>query len=227
MIRLSDIRINLSRQQTIRITNFTLQKNTLYLLTGHSGSGKTTFLKFLGGYLPSNKIQGSFSLPKSALLLQNPNHQMITSTVKSELQFPLIQQGISLQRINNKVNAIAEFFHVMPLLDEKLCNLSFGELQTVMLATTLLIPADLYLLDEPTSHLDPMMSDRMFQWIRMEGKNKICSWVIASQYPDEYCYADRVLIFENLSLIQDVPAGDYPGLKESESRFNSHETLQY
>lgn len=225
MIRLSDILIDLSPQKTVRISHFALQKNTVYLLTGESGSGKTTFLKFLAGYISTNKIQGSFTYPKSALLLQNPMHQMITSTVRSELQFPLIQQGISLRRCHGKINAIAEYFDLMPLMDEKLHNLSFGELQIVMLATTLLIPAELYLLDEPTSHLDPAMIDKMYQWIRTDGKHKNCSWIIASQYPDEYRYADRVLIFENLALIRDIPARDYPKLKESESMLCNAEIL--
>jgi len=225
MIRLSDIRINLSPKLSVRIPDFTLRDKTIYLLTGESGSGKTTFLKFLAGYISDNKIQESFSSPKTALLLQNPMHQMITSTVRTELQFPLIQQNISKNETETRVNSIAEYFGLIPIMDEKLHNLSFGELQTVMLATTLLIPAELYLLDEPTSHLDPVMSHKMYQWIR--GNSKECSWIIASQYADEYRYADRVIIFEDLFLNKDIPAHDYPGLKESEYMLSHPETLQY
>jgi energy-coupling factor transporter ATP-binding protein EcfA2 len=210
MIRLSELRITLSPETSILIPPLDLNLGSVYLLLGDSGCGKSTFLKSLAGFIPSSSMQGTIPPIHTALLLQNPMYQMITSTVDSELKFPLIQQGYTTGEIQKKVEETADFFGLTALMNEKLYHLSFGELQTVMLATTLLIPADLYLLDEPTSHLDYPMIERMFNWIRKNVDASGAGCIIASQFPDEYCYSDRILLFSGHTLKENIPSCSYP-----------------
>lgn len=208
MIRLSEIQLQISDSISLFIPPLNLHKGTIYLLLGDSGCGKTSFLKALAGFIPNEKIQGVIPLIRSSLLLQNPMHQMITTTVESELKFPLIQHGFPHDVVEQKSRDIAEYFHLESLLKTKLYDLSFGELQSVMLAATLLIPADLLLLDEPTSHLDYPTIQKMYSWIRKYKQNSSC--LIASQFPDEYCFADRILHFHGHRLDHNMPAKDYP-----------------
>lgn len=232
MIRLSELHITLSPDFSIDIPPLNLNKASVYLLLGDSGCGKSTLLKCLGGFIPESHIQGTLSSLKTALLLQNPMHQMITATVASELAFPLIQQGLTPETIRARVEETAAYFGLNSLMDEKLYDLSFGELQTVMVATTLLIPADLYLLDEPTSHLDHPMIDKMYRRIRSLLQKSGATCLIASQYPDEYIYSDRVLVFRQHVLQENLPAESYPSIADHSpdipglTRTEIHEILQ-
>ncbi len=208
MIKLSELRLNISRNTSIFIPPMAFLNASIYLLLWDSGCGKTSFLKALSGFIPENQIVGTVPKIRTALLLQNPMHQMITTTVESELKFPLIQHGYGEQDVRKKSEEIAVFFGLDALLNNKLYDLSFGELQSVMLAATLLIPADLILLDEPTSHLDYPAIEKMYAWIRKHGKQSV--FLIASQFPDEYRFADYVIHFQNHQLIHSGPAKDYP-----------------
>lgn len=208
MIKLSELHLHISPNTSIFIPPTAFHYASIYLLLGDSGCGKTSFLKALAGFIPQNQIAGAVPKIRTALLLQNPMHQMITTTVKSELKFPLIQHGYGEEDVRKKSEEIAVFFGLDTLLNSKLHDLSFGELQSVMLAATLLIPADLILLDEPTSHLDYPAIEKMYAWIRKHGKQS--TFLIASQFPDEYRYADYVIHFQNHQLTHSVPAKDYP-----------------
>ncbi|BFN36657.1 ATP-binding cassette domain-containing protein [Fidelibacter multiformis] len=218
MIRLSELQLYISDSISLFIPPLDLHEGTIYLLLGDSGCGKTSFLKALAGFIPDDKILGDIPAFRSSLLLQNPMHQMITTTVESELKFPLIQHGFPDDVVEHKSRDIAEYFHLESLLETKLYDLSFGELQSVMLAATLLIPADLLLLDEPTSHLDYPVIEKMYSWIRKYRQNSSC--LIASQFPDEYCFADQILHFHGHRLVQAIPAKDYP-LFSRENDFTS------
>lgn len=208
MITLSKLRINLSPNISVYIPPLTFQKGKIYLLLGDSGCGKTSFLKALAGFIPKNHLEGTLPTFQTALLLQNPMHQMIMSTVESELKFPLIQYGFSDNDVEKKSTKIAEFFRLDSLLKSKLYDLSFGELQTVMLAATLLIPADLILLDEPTSHLDYPMIEKMYSWIHQYGNDS--AFLVASQFPDEYRFVDTVLHFMGHQLKYMLDTNNYP-----------------
>ncbi|MCD6233767.1 MAG: hypothetical protein DRP86_02715 [Candidatus Neomarinimicrobiota bacterium] len=228
MIRLSELRLHISDSVSLFIPPLDLHKGVVYLLLGDSGCGKTSLLKALAGFIPDDKIEGTIPAVRTSLLLQNPMHQMITSTVESELKFPLIQHGFPDDAIEQKSREIAAYFNLESLMKIKLYDLSFGELQSVMLAATLLIPADLILLDEPTSHLDYPAVEKMYRWIRKHKQNASC--LIASQFPDEYRFADQIYHFQGHRLIHSIPADDYPRFareKNSASGLAAEEIATY
>jgi energy-coupling factor transport system ATP-binding protein len=129
------------------------------------------------------------------MLLQNPFHQIIMQKVRDELTFPLRNSGMGKDEADDQCMEIVEKLQIGHLMDRDISTLSFGETQLVMIAATCLTPADILLMDEPTSHLDPPFVKRFYQCMRdlaNEGKS-VC---ITSQSPDEYIFADEIWIME-------------------------------
>ncbi|MCK5816586.1 MAG: ABC transporter ATP-binding protein [Candidatus Marinimicrobia bacterium] len=165
------------------------------LLLGNSGCGKTSLLKAIAGFsdLQAGEIEAGDK--RVTMLLQNPFHQIIMQVVHDELYFPLKNAGKSKEESESELTKIASLLHIEHLLDRDISTLSFGETQLVMIAATCLTEADIYLMDEPTSHLDPpkiMIFYSCMKEMAKRGKS-IC---ITSQSPDEYCFNDTVWIMD-------------------------------
>ncbi len=169
------------------------------LLLGPSGSGKTTLFKVIAGFTDPEKGSITPENAQVAMLLQNPFHQIIMQTVRDELHFPLRNAGIPPDEAKTAADRIADILGIVPLMDRDTATLSFGEIQLVMIAATCLTPADIVLLDEPASHLDPpavRACYRCAELLSAEGKI-VC---ISSQTPDEYEYVDTVWILNDGAL---------------------------
>ena len=129
-------------------------------LTGANGSGKTTLLHTLAGlHVPSAGTVG-WDRPArqhTALLLQEPDNQFVTTSVRHELALS-IQHG---ERDGSEgapgarsVEAAVDRFGLSAFLDRNPHRLSGGEKQRLALATVWLQNPRLLLLDEPTAYLD-------------------------------------------------------------------------
>lgn len=165
------------------------------LLLGNSGCGKTSLLKAIAGFSDLEAGEIETDGKRVAMLLQNPFHQIIMQYVRDELSFPLKNAGKNKDEAMFEINKIAELLQIEHLLDRDISTLSFGETQLVMIAATCLTEADIYLMDEPTSHLDPPAIKIFYSCMREMAKSgkSIC---ITSQSPDEYCFNDKVWIMD-------------------------------
>ena len=165
------------------------------LLLGNSGCGKTSLLKAIAGFsdLQTGEIEAGDK--RVAMLLQNPFHQIIMQYVHDELFFPLKNAGKSKEESESEVTKVASLLNIEHLLDRDISTLSFGETQLVMIAATCLTQADIYLMDEPTSHLDPPTIKIFYSCMKQMAKSgkSIC---ITSQSPDEYIFNDKVWVMD-------------------------------
>ncbi len=115
-----------------------LKKHHITGILGENGLGKTTFARLLAG-----KIKG---LDTNIKISYKP--QYIDTDSKEKVR-DFIKEAIS-----NFRTEIVLPLNLDKLLDNKLCDLSGGELQSVMIAKCLSQDADLFLMDEPSAYLD-------------------------------------------------------------------------
>lgn len=191
----------------VEIPHLKIPESDIVLILGESGCGKSTFLHIVSGFLDVDS--GSITHEKkTALMLQNPMNQVIMSSVMDELSFPQKNAGKDKQEQIRAVTELAVLCDVEHLLHRKMTTLSFGETQWIMLLATLLSPASIFCLDEPTSHLDPLSVEKFYKMLKIM-KNKGCGCLITSQHPDEYIFADRIWIMNNGKIIQDLSPEDF------------------
>ncbi len=188
-----------------------VEPGELVLLAGGSGSGKSTLLRAAAGLVPhfhggtfagrvrtgglDSRDHGPAALSAVAgTLFQDPETQVVMSTVRAELAFPLENRGWAAPAVARGVEEAALALGLAGLLDRQTHELSGGELQRVALAAALAGRPRLLLLDEPTSQLDPVAGDELLGVLRRLNEE----WgtaILLAEHRLERCLpaADRVV----------------------------------
>ena len=193
-------------------------------ITGLSESGKTTFCRALGGFIPNffdASLDGSVRVAgidvKRATIadlgetvgyvFENPTDQLTgaATSVRDEIAFGLEQRGVDGDALRPRIASALSTVGVEHLVDRDLDTLSGGQLQRVALASVLVLDPDILVLDEPTSRLDPAGTDAVFETaatLRDEGYTVIA----VSQHLQKLApVADRLLVFDEGGLVRDGP----------------------
>jgi cell division transport system ATP-binding protein len=152
--------------------NFRMEKNEMVFLTGHSGAGKSTFLKLLAmlespssgeiivNEQPLNmlkKDQIAHYRSQLGITFQSP-HLLNNKTVFENVALPLIIKGESDSVIAKRVHAALDMVGLLAKQKMLPLHLSCGEQQRVGIARAMVHKPSILLADEPTGNLDPELS---------------------------------------------------------------------
>jgi energy-coupling factor transport system ATP-binding protein len=198
-------------QPALRGIELDLGVGEFVVLAGRSGSGKSTLLRACSGLVPhyhGGEASGSLSVcgldvrehgPAElgglvGLVAQDPEAQVVSTTVRGELELPLELRGEATAARARGVEEVALALAIAHLLERPTDTLSGGELQRVALAAALVLRPRLVLLDEPTSQLDPVAGDELIGLLRRLNEE----WgmgVVLAEHRLERCLAaaDRVV----------------------------------
>jgi energy-coupling factor transport system ATP-binding protein len=184
------------------------------LLAGLSGHGKSTLLRAACGLVPhfhGGTFAGRVTLAGldtrehgpsrlgafAGVLFQDPETQLVMSTVRAELALALESRGHGSTAVARGVEEVALALGIDALLDRSTQELSGGEKQRVALGAALAGRPRLVLLDEPTSQLDPVAGDELIGLLRRLNQEWETTIVMA-EHRLERCLAaaDRVIALE-------------------------------
>jgi energy-coupling factor transport system ATP-binding protein len=191
--------------------SFTLQPGEFCLLAGLSGHGKSTLLRAACGLVPhfhggsfagrvelgglDTREHGPARLGTIAgALFQDPETQLIMSSVRSELVLAQESRGHAAAAVARGVEEVALALGIDHLLDRPTHQLSGGEQQRVALGAALAGRPRLLLLDEPTSQLDPVAGDELIALLHRLNQESDTT-ILLAEHRLERCLAraDRVI----------------------------------
>ena len=138
-------------------TRLKLSAGQAAVVTGPSGSGKSTLLRALANCLPEGgetRWDATVLPAHSALALQDPDSQLLCSTVEEEVGFGVRNQGYLGEEAYRRTREGLRAFEIEALRPRTLESLSMGQKQRVLLASLRAMRPPLLLLDEPLSQLD-------------------------------------------------------------------------
>jgi energy-coupling factor transport system ATP-binding protein len=191
------------------------------LLAGLTGHGKSTLLRAACGLVPhfhGGRFAGRVTvagLPTrehgparigrlAAALFQDPETQLVTSSVRAEIALALESRGHLPAAVARGVEEVALALGIDGLLERSTHELSGGEKQRVALAAALAGRPPLLLLDEPTSQMDPVAGDELVGLLRRLNQEWDTTIVLA-EHRLERCLvaADRVIALQDGGLAHD------------------------
>ncbi len=177
MISIQLDRLSISHGTKTVFSDLSIEVNdpTFIAVLGHNGSGKTSFFKALSGelaytgtiYINGKKIKHNHDAPVAFLHQKNNLHFDVT--VHDFMVMGLYRHKKIGEQYNTedyqKVNKLAERLQITHLLNKNMQKLSGGEQQIIWLGQALLQDATIYLLDEPTQHLDIYNKRKVFNFL--------------------------------------------------------------
>jgi energy-coupling factor transport system ATP-binding protein len=191
--------------------SFEVQPGEFCLLAGLSGHGKSTLLRAACGLVPhfhGGRFAGTVTLAGldtrahgpaqlgafAGALFQDPETQLVTSSVRAELSLSLESRGHAPGAVARGVEEVALALGIDPLLDRSVHELSGGEQQRVALGAALAGRPPVILLDEPTSQLDPVAGDELIGLLRRLNQEWETTVLLAEHRLERCLYAaDRVI----------------------------------
>ena len=148
-------------------------------ILGPTGAGKTTLCMCLNGLIPHYargemtgdlKIMGKDAKAQTiaelsrhvGIVFQDPDSQLITSSVEDEIAFGLINRGLGEEEVDRIVDECLRDLGISHLRGRIPQTCSGGEKQKIAIAATIAGQPDIIVFDEATSDLDPISVREVF-----------------------------------------------------------------
>ena len=230
MINVSSIYKSFNNKDVLKGVDFSIKAGECVVVIGKSGSGKSVLLKHLLGLISPDK--GAIKI--DGLILDKLTYRELQK-VRSKIGM-VFQSGalfdsmnvyenlkIAIERLTNlKHNQIND--RIEQCLDDvgmkeakslMPSELSGGMKKRVGIARAISFKPDYLFYDEPTTGLDPIMSDTINKLIfKFNKKNKITSLVITHSMKTVFEIADRVLMLNDGRIYFDGSVNDIKNSKD-------------
>jgi len=201
--------------------NLNVADGECILLTGESGSGKSSIINSINGLAfeyENAKISGTIKVDNKDLkgmelyeisllissVFQNPKTHFFNVDTTLELLFYLENIGLSKQEMENRMDDMLKLFPIKHLLGRSIFDLSGGEKQILCVAACYISGCKIIVLDEPSSNLDDKYIDILKEMMQIL-KNKGITLIIAEHriyYLTDL--ADRIILVRKGELFKEL-----------------------
>ena len=220
VIRVRDVYKSFGENQVLQGVSLDIEEGSISALIGQSGTGKSVLFKSIMGMLPidAGKIWYKdielTTLSKTELIeirqhfgYAFQNAALFDSmTVGENLAFPLREVlGIKNQvDIKRRVTEILEWIELPGIEQLHPADLSGGMRKRVGVARALIMKPDIIFFDEPTTGLDPVLSDTIYQLVRRVNKElQITCIIITHDIPAAFRVADKISVLHQGIIVAD------------------------
>lgn len=197
--------------------SFRIPRGEIFGFLGSNGCGKTTTMKVLTGLLPASageaRLFGHEVDPRDMTVRARVGYMSQAFSLYSELT---VRQNLELHArlfllpadtIEGRVRDMVTRFDLVAFIDALPDALPLGVRQRLSLAVAMIHAPDVLILDEPTSGVDPIARDRLWQILSDLSRKDGVTIFVSTHFMNEAERCDRIsLMHAGKVLISDTPA---------------------
>lgn len=201
--------------QALSGISFDVADREAVFLLGPSGAGKTTTLRLVAGLeLPTEgriiiegqDVSGWQPRERNLAMVYDKHSLFPHMTVFENLAYPLRNRKLKEAEIRARVGTVTETLQVSELLERYPSQLSGGQMQRVAIGRALVREANVYLLDEPISHLDAKLRARMrVEFKRLQRDYRATMLYVSHDQLEAMTMADRIVLINQGRVEQIAP----------------------
>jgi len=203
------------------------------ILTGPSGCGKTTLCRCFNGLIPhfyQGTLEGEVQILELnitehpihelathvGLVFQNPENQLFALSVEKDVAFGLENIGVPREEMQRRVNWAMETVGIYDLRERAPHELSGGQQQRVAIASIIAMRPEVMVLDEPTSFLDPVGAEKIFEVIEELNRTLGITVILVEHRLDLAArYANHVVVMDKGRVVMNGKPREVLGSEEA------------
>jgi energy-coupling factor transport system ATP-binding protein len=203
-------------KEALRGVSFSLKKGEFLVVLGHNGSGKSTLAKHLNALLqPSggavlvdgldtrNNHQTWNIRQKVGMVFQNPDNQLIASSVEEDVAFGPENLGLPPDLIRRRVDEALESVKMSAFKSRGVHLLSGGQKQRIAIAGIVAMRPEVLVLDEATAMLDPQGRREVMETLIHLNQDEGLAVIHITHIMEEAVFADRVIVMEEGHIVME------------------------
>jgi multiple sugar transport system ATP-binding protein len=186
-----------------------------FVILGPSGAGKTTTLKSIAGLVDIDA--GEVHIAGKNMTQVEPYHRNVAMAFESYALYPQksVQENLAsplksgrtghydAAEQKRRIDSVTTTLGINHLLNRLPKELSNGQRQRTALGRVLVRPADIYLLDEPLSHLDAKLRASMRAELKAIAQNESTTTVyVTHDYQEALALGDRIAVLRHGKFVQ-------------------------
>ena len=200
--------------------DFSVRRGEVFGIVGTNGSGKTTTMRHLMGFLHPDK--GNCSILEMDCSTRSNDIMKHVGYVPGEIDFPDVGSGTSFLKIQADFQGIKDKSYINELADmfkldtsAPLKRMSKGMKQKTALVAAFMSKPDILLLDEPSTGLDPLMRDTLIELILTEKKRGATILMSSHIFKELDDTADRILFIKDGRMQELIERSQLEGTSET------------
>ena len=193
----------------LRGLNLDINKGDFVAILGHNGSGKSTLGKLMNAQI--FPTEGNIWIDdlntndenliwdvrgKCSMVFQNPDNQMVATTVEEEVAFGVENLQIPNPKLRERVDNAIELVGMSDFKTRNPASLSGGQKQRVSIAGVIAMMSDYIIFDEPTAMLDPQGRKDVIKLVEDLNKNYGKTIIYITHYMEEAIIADKIVVLD-------------------------------